>query len=328
VPLEWSRDKNIAWKVEMPGAGNSTPIVLGERLFVSCASDSGRMRSLLAYNRRTGEQLWAKSVHYPKKENTHDTNPFCSSSPVTDGQRIIVWQGSAGLFCYGLDGNEKWKQDLGEFDHIWGNASSPVIHGDDVILNAGPGLRTFLISLKKETGEENWRRTFPDATSEKFDEFRGSWSTPIVFKQGDRELMALSLPKRLIAFEPKTGDTVWTSEGLSLLAYTSPLVSDEVIVGMSGYHGPAIAVKTGGEGDVTGSHRLWMQGQKNPQRVGSGVLVDGHVYGNTFVLEASPQACKVLAENHLDELTRASHAVSDGQIFIRTYKHLWCVQAK
>jgi outer membrane protein assembly factor BamB len=245
-----------------------------------------------------------------------------------------------------------------------------VIFKDLVILNAGPGMRTFLTAMNKDTGEEVWRRTIEDATSEKVDEFRGSWSTPVLFQDKGRDLMALSMPKRLIAFDPTTGETVWESAGLSLLAYTSPLVSAEVIVAMSGYHGPAIAVRTGGAGDVTESHRLWVQENKNPQRVGSGVLVDGYLYilnedgiawcldavtgerkwekrlggrswssmshvdgrlyainmdGTTFVLEANPAECKVLAENHLDELVRASHAFSDGKILIRTYQHLWCV---
>ena len=219
-------------------------------------------------------------------------------------------------------------------------------------------------------GEEKWRRTLEDATSKKVDEFGGSWSTPVLFQQDGRDLMALSMPKRLIAFDPKTGDTVWTCSGLSLLSYNSPLVSPAAVVGMSGYHGPAIAVKTGGKGDVTESHRLWWHQNKNPQRVGSGVIVDGNIYilnengiawcldlesgeklwehrlggktwasmshvdgrlyvsnedGTTYVLEVNPEECKVIAENHLDELTRASHAFTNGQVFIRTYKQLWCI---
>lgn len=370
LPVEWSQEKNVAWKVALPGEGNSTPIIWDDKVFVSCASDKGRMRSLICFNKATGEQLWAKTVQYAKAEKTHETNPYCSSSPVTDGERVVVWHGSAGIFCYSLMGEELWQQDLGEFDHIWGNASSPVIYKDLVVLNAGPGMRTFLIAMKKDSGEAVWRRTIADATSEKVDEFRGSWSTPILYQEKGRDLMAISMPKFLIAFDPLTGDTVWQSAGLSLLAYTSPLVSDEAIVAMSGYHGPAIAVKPGGTGDVTESHRLWQQEDKNPQRVGSGVLVEGHVYifnedgiawcldavtgerkwekrlggrswsnmtyaeghiyainmdGTTYVLEATPAECKVIAENHLDELVRASHALSDGKIFIRTYQHLWCI---
>ena len=371
VPLEWSKEKNVAWKVDMPGEGNSTPAIWGQRVFVTCASDGGRMRSLMCYNRTDGKQLWAKTVAYRTAEKTHKTNPYCSSSPVTDGKLVIVWHGSAGMFCYDMEGNEQWKEDLGEFEHIWGNAASPVIYQDSVILNAGPGMRTFLVCLNKRTGKQLWRRTIDDATSRKFDEFRGSWSTPVLFQQDGQDLMALSMPKRLIAFDPTSGETVWTSAGLSLLAYTSPLVSDDTVVGMSGYHGPAIAVRVGGKGDVTETHRLWLHDKKNPQRVGSGVIADGHIYilnengvawcldlktgekkweerlggrawgsmshvdgklyvsnqdGTTYVLEASPEDCKVLAENRLDELTRASHAFSDGQVFVRTYQHLWCIE--
>ncbi len=359
VPLEWSAEKNIAWKVEMPGEGNSTPIVFGDRVFVSCASDGGKFRSLLCYHKTDGKLQWAKSVRYGKREKTHNTNPYCSSSPVTDGERVIVWHGSAGVFCYDFDGNQQWSVDLGEFDHIWGNASSPVIYEDRVIINAGPGMRTFLVALNKETGEQLWRRTLEDATSTKVDEFRGSWSTPVLFQQNDRDLMALSMPKRLIAFDPTTGDTVWSCEGLSLLAYTSPLVGDGVVVGMSGYGGPAIAVKMGGRGDVTETHRLWRHDKKNPQRVGSGVIVDGHIYilnetgiawcldlqtgekrwekrldgtrawsstsavdgrlymvnqdGTTFVLQINPEEPKILAENHLDELTRPPTPSATGK---------------
>ena len=375
VPLTWSAEKNVAWKSALPGPGNSTPIVVGERIFVTCPSGAeGKLRSLLCYNRADGKLRWAKTVRYGKPEQSHKTNPQCSSSPVCDGEHVIAWYGSAGIYCYDLEGNELWNKDLGEFDHIWGYASSPVIYKNLVILNAGPGVRTFLIALDKKTGEQVWRRTLPDATSKKADEFRGSWSTPVLFQQDGRDMMALSMPKRLVAFDPETGDTVWTASGLSLLAYTSTLVGDGVVVGMSGYHGPAIAAKTGGTGDVTETHRLWRHGEKNPQRVGSGVIVDGHIYilnengvawcldldsgekkwekrldgakawssmsaidgrlyalnqdGTTFVLEVNPEDCAVLAENHLDELTRGSHAFSDGQVFVRTYKHLWCIEEK
>ncbi len=373
VPTTWSAEKNIAWKAEMPGEGNSTPIVWGEDVFVSCANDRGRMRSLMCYNRRDGKLRWAKTVRFRAPEKTHRTNPFCAASPVTDGERVIVWHGSAGLYCYDMAGEEQWKKDLGEFDHIWGNASSPVIYKDSVILNAGPGMRTFLASFNKATGEEQWRRTIEDATSKKVDEFRGSWSTPVLFQDDGRDLMALCMPNKLIAFDPASGDTVWSCGGLNLLSYNQPHIGDGIIVAMSGYHGPALAVKTGGKGDVTETHRLWHHRNKNPQRVGSGAVVGDNLYilnengvawcldmktgekkwehrlggrtwasmsyvdeklyvsndsGTTYVLQPTPEECKVLAENHIDELTRASHAFSDGQILIRTYKHLWCVEEK
>ena len=199
------------------------------------------------------------------------------------------------------------------------------------------------------------------------DEFRGSWSTPVVFQDGERRVLLIALPQKLHAIDPKTGDDVWTCGGLSNnLSYTSPLIAGDIVVIMCGYGGPAMAVKGGGNGDVTQTRRLWYQDQpKPPQRVGSGVVVGGLVYllnangeawcldaatgekkwdaahgrrklvldgprrgrlyvsnkaGTTYVLEANPAECKILAENRLDELIRASPAFSNGQIFIRTRK--------
>ena len=170
---------------------------------------------------------------------------------------------------------------------------------------------------------------------------------------------------------PQNGGQIWTCGGLGALAYTSPLVEGDIIVAMSGFRGPAIAVRNGGSGDVTETHRLWRHEERIPQRVGSGVIVDGHIYilnepgfawcielesgeivwkerlagkswcsmvhadgriyasnedGLTYVLDPSPEECRVLAENDLGELTRASPASSDGQIFLRTYEALYCIE--
>jgi outer membrane protein assembly factor BamB len=188
--------------------------------------------------------------------------------------------------------------------------------------------------------------------------------------------LLLSMPERLWAVEPTTGNEIWSCGGLGPLSYTSPLIAGDIVIAMSGYGGPAIGVKSGGEGDVTETHRLWIHDQpKPPQRVGSGVVVDGFLYilnepgsawcldpksgekkwekprlsnkrswcsmvhaagrlyvgnddGTTYVLEPTTEECKVLAENKLNELTRASPAFSNGQIFIRTHKSLFCIEAK
>src|SRR5690606_15735417 len=137
----------IKWKVELPDAGNSTPIVWGDRVFISQAENEGKLRSLICFHRADGRQLWKQTIEYDEPETTHRTNPYCSSSPATDGQRIFVWHGSAGFFAYDLDGKELWRKDLGQFEHIWGNASSPVLYDGKVILHAGPGTPTFLVAM-------------------------------------------------------------------------------------------------------------------------------------------------------------------------------------
>lgn len=370
APLEWSADKNVAWKVKLPGPGNSTPIVWGDNVVVTCASSDGHERGTYCYDRSSGDLRWMRVVDYKQDEVSHKTNPACSASPVTDGHCVVVWHGSAGVFCYDLAGKELWRKDLGQFEHIWGVGSSPIIYKNLVILNAGPGLNVGLIALDKTSGEQVYRQTFPGMQSEKFDEFRGSWSTPVIYNDGARDVLLVALPEKLRALDPTTGEEIWSCGGASKLYYTSPLVSKDVIVAMCGFHGPAMAVRGGGTGDVTDTHRLWLHDMKNPQRVGSGVVVDGHVYilnengvawcieaesgkilweerlggttwpsavyaagrvyftnvdGDVYVIDPSPEKCQLLATNKLGELTRASPAIANGQVFLRTYEHLYCI---
>lgn len=370
LPGEWSPDQNVKWKVPLDGPGNSTPIIIGDRIFVTHSPAKSQLRGIHCYDRVTGKLLWQHQVEFTGEEPTHATNPLCSSSPASDGQRVIAWYGSAGLFCYDLAGNIAWQKDLGKVEHIWGYGSSPLIHDDLVILNFGPGLNAFVIALEKTSGREVWRREFPQQKSDKVAEFRGSWSTPVRFRDGQRDVVLLSLPNVLRAVDPKSGEDVWSCGGLGDLVYTSPLLAGDVIIAMSGYGGPALAVKAGGNGDVTESHRLWHHVMpKPPQRVGSGVVVGGHIYihnepylscidvhsgeqrwqqrlegrswcsvvhaagrlyasneaGTTFVLEPNPESCQIIATNQLGELTRASPAIADGNLFLRTYNALYCI---
>jgi outer membrane protein assembly factor BamB len=377
LPVKWSATENVRWKVKLPGPGNSTPVVWGERVFLTQATDKGQKRGLLCLARKDGATLWHKVVEYKGQESTHDTNPYCSASPATDGERVVVSYGSAGVYCYDFEGQELWHRDLGRCEHIWGNAASPVLYGDLVILNFGPGERTFLIATDRKTGRDVWKVEEPGGKSgaKGQSEWLGSWSTPTLLKLKDRDELVMSWPGVVKAYAPKTGELLWTCQGLAKdegpdrLVYTSPLVTPDAVVAMAGYGGPALAVKPGGQGDVTESRRLWRR-PGGPQRIGSGVIVGGHVYvlnepgtaecielktgktvwservgagawgslvhasdklyvtnvdGETLVLAAKPKF-EVLSRNPLDkERTRASVAVSDGNIFIRTYEHLWCI---
>src|SRR5207245_6056655 len=128
---------------------------------------------------------------------THPTNPFCSASPVTDGERVIVSHGSAGMFCYDMDGKEQWKKDLGKLEFIWGNAASPILHGDLAILWCGPGERQFLLAVNKKTGETVWEHSIPggDYGTAGGDKWLGSWSTPLIVKVGKRDERILAVPQ-------------------------------------------------------------------------------------------------------------------------------------
>ncbi len=379
LPLNWSTNENVRWRTPLPERGNSTPIVWDNRVFVTQATDKAGGRTLICFDRADGKLVWQAGVTVTDKELTHETNPYCSASPVTDGERVIASFASGGLVCYDLNGTELWRRDLGLQRHIWGNGASPIIHGDLCILNFGPGERTFLIALDKRTGRTIWQVDEPGGQSgEKLPgggkpDWIGSWSTPIVVTVNGREELIHAWPKRVVALAPQTGKELWTCQGLNALVYTSPLYSDGMVVAMGGFMGASLAVKADGSGDVTATHRLW-QHPKTKQRIGSGVITGNYIYilndpgvaecfelrtgklvweerlkgpaaksdswssmllaedklyvvnqgGDSFVLKASPKF-EVLATNSIPETTMASLAMSNGEIFIRTHKNLWCI---
>lgn len=242
--------------------------------------DKGTKRGILCIERKSGKEKWSYYLDHSKQEPTHGDNPYGSATCVTDGERVITSLGSAGLLCVDFAGKELWKKDLGEFVHKWGTASSPVLHGDNVILWCGPGERQFLVAFNKKTGDEVWRHEEPggQAGLKKGDPWVGSWSTPVITKVGEREELILSVPKKVKGFDPKTGKELWSCDGLTDLVYTSPVVSpDGIVVAMSGYGGSGLAVKAGGSGDVTKTHRLWHH-PRNQQRIGSCVIIGEHAY--------------------------------------------------
>ncbi|MGE5192722.1 MAG: PQQ-binding-like beta-propeller repeat protein, partial [Deltaproteobacteria bacterium] len=280
VPLNWGPEQNIKWKAPLPDKGNSSPIVSKGKVFLTCATDAGKKRGLYCFDRRTGKQLWSKIVEYAEKDPTHGTNPYCGSSPAADGQRVVVWHGSAGLYCYDYDGKELWSRDLGVFKHIWGYGSSPVFIGDRIIMNCGPGERTFVTAIAAADGKTIWQQDEPGGMSgEKGpEEWLGSWSTPVIAHVDGRDQILVSLPQHVNAYGPEDGKILWTCDGLGKLVYTSPVVSDGIVVTMGGYHGPALGFKAGGMGNITDTGRLWHVTKQNPQRIGTGVAVGKHLY--------------------------------------------------
>ncbi len=274
LPTTWDATNGVRWRVKLPDKGNSTPVVWEDRIFVTQAMVAEKTRGVMCFDRKAGKLLWQSSVSVNENEPTHDTNPPGSSSPVTDGERVIAWFGSAGIVCYDLDGKELWRRELGRQRHEWGWASSPVIHGDLCLLNFGPGERQFLVALDKKTGALAWQVDIPVPEKKGWN---GSWSTPVMMTVDGKAQVLLSTAEKLAAFDPAGGKELWHSGGLNPLVYTSPIFGEGVIVTNGGYSGSALAVRVGGSGDITESHRVWHQ-PKTPQRIGSGVIHEGHIY--------------------------------------------------
>lgn len=286
LPVEWGPDKNVRWRVELPERGNSTPVIHGDRIFVTQAVTEGNWRGLMCFARKDGALLWKSGLTYDKEERTHKSNPYCSASPVTDGKIVVAAYGSAGIAAYDLEGKELWHRDLGPIDHVWGNSSSPVLHGDLVIHYHGPAGGAVLYGLDCTSGETRWSWKEPAwKPGKRTDGFRGredegilgTFSTPIIIPAGEREQLVMSFPMELKAFDAGNGKVLWTCRGLSPLVYTSPVYGDGIVVTMGGYMGNSLGVKIGGKGDVTESHRLWHEIRHNGG-IGTGVVKDGHYY--------------------------------------------------
>ncbi len=374
LPVKWGREENIRWRVELPDRGNSTPIVWGDRVFVTQPIEEENWRGLLCFDRKNGDLLWKNGLVYEKPERTHRDNPYCSASPATDGEIVVAAYGSAGVAAYDFEGKELWRRDLGAIDHVWGHSTSPLLYGDLCIHYHGPAEnQSFLIALNKRTGETVWRWNEPGwEPGERTDGFRdrvgegviGSFSTPILIREGDRELLVMSFPMELKAFDPATGEVVWTAKGLNPLVYTSPLVGDGIIVAQGGYFGNSVGVTTagvllwqevrhfGGIGtgvikdgllyaqdsggivhcvDISTGETLWRDRLPGAGKSwGSYTLVGDRIYtlsqaGDTVVFEANPKKLEVLQVNDIGEHTNSSLVASRGEWFIRTHEALWCV---
>ena len=381
VPLKWDRKKNITWRAPLPDRGNSSPIVWGDKLFITQATDTDKRRSVMCFNKLTGTMLWQKGLIYNKKEMTHQTNPYCSGSPVTDGRMVIANYASAGIVAYDMEGEEVWRRDLGPQVHVWGNGTSPVLFNDICVVYHGPGPNSTLYGLDKLSGQTLWKHKIEEKDDPKrVDGFRGgnggivgAFTTPIVIKVKSRSEIIISGANSLQAFSPDEGKELWWCKGLNPLVYTSPVFDENVVLSMGGYFGASIAINPGGEGDVT-SKRIWRDPRSKKNRLGTPVIRNGYAYfvnmsgfaecldmktgeiifeerlpstgnnsaawaspilvddkvyvtnqsGDTNIFRAVPKF-ELLATNSVEEYSNSTLAVSDGSLYLRTHKSLWCI---
>ena len=285
IPLEWGTKKNVRWRVPLPDRGNSSPVVWGDKVFITQATDSDKRRTVMCFDKRTGALLWRMGVTYTKVEKTHKTNPYCSGSPATDGRMVAANYASAGVAAYDLEGQQLWHRKLGPQEHIWGNGTSSVLFGDLCIVYHGPGPHSSLHALDKLTGRTVWTRKVEEKdNSDRVDGFRGradgikgAFTTPIVIEAKGRPELILSEANTLRAINPKDGRELWHCDGLNPLLYTSPVYDGNVLLTMGGYFGSSFAVKPGGNGDVT-TKRLWHDPRSKKNRLGTPVVREGFAY--------------------------------------------------
>ncbi len=302
LPLEWSGTRNVVWKTEIPGKGYSSPIVWGNRVFLTTAiegdvdpaakpmkheiegqdfvhpdgvaADRKHTFEVLALDATSGKILWQRTAWKGTPFDTrHRRSSFASPTPVTDGTLVYAYFGGEGIFAYDFDGKLAWKYQPGAIGTLGvGVGTSPLLYKNVVILQCDEdnGERSFVVGLDKKTGKEVWR------VARKIEV---SWATPVIVRAGDRDELITAGNQHVIAYDPQTGKELWRMKGLASNAVPSPVVGDGVVVLSSGYpEKVAVAVRPGGSGDITGTDRVLWTYNKGTAYVPSPILYDGLVY--------------------------------------------------
>lgn len=383
LPLKWSDTENLVWRTELPGPGSSSPIVSGDRVFLTSysgygvdAKEPGELTNLkrhaLCLNRRDGKILWQHEVKTELPDKPYHgqyitMHGYASSTPVTDGANVFFFFGNAGVHAFTVDGRKLWEVSVGVRAHDWGVGSSPIIHGDLVIVNAAHESNA-LLALDRRTGKTVWSVSG----------FPASWNTPTIVKVDGHDELVVNASGKLRAFDPKTGTELWSCQSIKAAELCPSVIAhDGVIYILGAPNGQAMAVRAGGKGDVSATHVVWQIPKGS--NVGSPVYHDGHLYfindsrglvlclnaatgavvyespisptrdrwyaspvlsgdriycvgrtAGTVVLAAKPQF-ESLATNVLagdGSVFNGSPAVADGQIFLRSNRYAYCIGSR
>ena len=279
IPTEWGDKKNLQWALELPGQGFSSPIVVGDRVFVTCFSgETGDLTNLKRYlvcvDRHKGEILWSKTVPAVLPEfrsgRGSSRHGYASHTPVSDGESVYVLFGSTGVLAFDLKGNQLWQQSVGtERNARFGSASSPILYKDLVIVTAGAESAS-IRALDKKTGKEVWKAPAGSLAE--------CYSTPLIVKNPEGEdQLVLSVPYEVWGLNPATGKLLWyAATEVDGNVCTSLIAGDGIVYAVGGQNGGRTAVKVGGKGDVTRTNVLWSK--RGGSYVPSPVLHQGHLY--------------------------------------------------
>jgi outer membrane protein assembly factor BamB len=302
-PVSWSESENVLWKKSIPGRGNSTPIIWDGRIYLTTAISSegsvgvesgfgwrqgivpsGKLDyAVLALDASTGEVIWQRTaITDTPHEGTHRDGTWASNSPVTDGEHLIAFFGSRGIFCFDLNGKELWSKDLGNQQTrlAFGEGSSPALYGKNLVVNWDHEGASFLVVLDKRTGSERWRRERDEGTS---------WSTPLVRDFSSRPQVIVAATNHSRGYDLNTGEEIWVSSGMTFNVIPSPVYANGLVYLASGFRGAALQAidPEKARGDLTESEAVvWRYGQDTPY-VPSTLVYEDRIYflkGNRGIL--------------------------------------------
>jgi outer membrane protein assembly factor BamB len=312
-PIQWSETKNVKWKIDVPGRGSATPIVWEDRIFILSAVPTDRRGPqaardqtqevafqqrrrggvprrdapdnihqfvVLCYDRNTGEEVWRQVAREDvPHEGLHVTNTFASGSPTTDGEFLYVSFGSFGIYCYDLEGTKQWEQDLGTMQtrNGFGEGTSPVLHGDTLVITWDHEADSFIAALDAKTGEVRWRVPRDEPTT---------WATPFITEYDGRTQVITNGTNRARSYDLRTGELIWECGGQKTNPIPSPLRLDDLVFCMTGYQGYAVyALPLSARGDITDSDVIaWRRSDAGPY-ISSPILYEGQLYFSKAVKE-------------------------------------------
>ena len=387
VPTEWSAEKNLKWKLDLPGMGSSSPVVVDNKVFVTCfsgvsetATDTSKLvRHLVCVDRKSGKILWEKKVPNEQEEDAYGgflrEHGYASNTPVVHDGKVFAFFGKSGLYAYDLNGKKLWDKNLGTDStrRRWGSAASPIVVDGTLVVSAAEENLT-VFGLDPNSGDEKWKA--------EGDALEMAYGTPVVMKGADgRTDIVLPVPGEIWGINPASGKLRWFTEiNITGNISPSPVVDKGTVYVFGGYPSTLrTAVRIdGAKGEIPSDAELWEE--KDSTYVPTPVLIGDHLYwasdtgyaccaeaesgdivfkerldargkgsrgkpfyaaavaadgkvicvsrwGGTFVFEAKPDF-KLLAHNKIagdDSQFNGTPAISDGQLFLRSDKALYCI---
>ncbi|MBI3473901.1 MAG: PQQ-binding-like beta-propeller repeat protein, partial [Candidatus Solibacter usitatus] len=254
-PDSWSEGGPVEWKVEVPGRGNSSPIVWRDRIFLTTSYDGGSRRTLLCFRRADGKLLWEAAAPAAPAEKVYYKNTHASSTPATDGERVYAYFGNAGLVAFDLEGREVWRRGFGPITLYHGSAGSPLLYKDRVILFQDQRQGSFIAAFDRATGNPVWSTPR---------EVQVGWGSPVAVRAGTRDEIIVSSQYRVYSYDPATGRELWKCNGNTFEVTPTPAVGHGLVFCPSGRAGPTLAIRPGGAGDVTTTHLAWQTPKGSP----------------------------------------------------------------
>jgi outer membrane protein assembly factor BamB len=319
LPVHFGHNRNVCWVVDLAGTGNSSPTVYGDRVFLTVQRPGKTPQlELLCLDRRHGTLRWRRSIG-AAIGTTHRRNGYASATVATDGQRVYATFGRLGVFCFSVTGEPLWHVALDFLEHTWGHASSPVLSGDLVIQLADGERESRLLAMNCYTGDIVW-------STERVSS--GCWATPVLVPVADSTSTRWEIvvngtgstngsPGCVIAYAPESGRELWRVRGTSDIPCPTAIVGESLVISTSGRNGPVIAIRPGGEGEVTATHVSW-QLPRGGSFVPTGVIKNSRLY---LLSDSGMLRCQqvdtgtTLWEKRLRRSYSASLVAGDGKLY-------------